>query len=433
MLLLRVAQVPVMLSLLEVEEYGRWLLLTSIPTWLTLANLGFGNVAGNELSLLVAGGKHEEAKSLYSTALALVTLIVGVGTTLIALAAWWFPWTTLLKVPATRQVELSVAVILLALSILLFFYVEIFIGRFWAARKPHYAVLLCSFRGWLELTALFAISYFSVRFHHLAAASVAATVTLAAIAAALSHRALPSLVFSARAVAFYRFRSLFPKGLAFQAVPLGRAIIFQGFLLVIQVFLGPAQVAVFATARTLIRSVNQMIEMVNHVIWPEMTQLLGAHDLGRAARLHRAGVAASFAAACAGCLLLFLLGDVIFRLWTGGEINLPRQLLILFLVPIPFHALWYASGVVHFASNQHEGLALRLVIGSCVAIAVCTLLVNVIGISGAALATLTVDLLLVRYVLERSLDLTGDSWPDFLRGIALELKSAPSAAMRIIR
>lgn len=47
---LRLVQVPLLLAGLGVDEYGRWLVLASLPSWLALANLGVGSVAISEMA-----------------------------------------------------------------------------------------------------------------------------------------------------------------------------------------------------------------------------------------------------------------------------------------------------------------------------------------------------------------------------------------------
>ncbi|MDB5134428.1 MAG: hypothetical protein JWP37_1031, partial [Mucilaginibacter sp.] len=75
----------------------------------------------------------------------------------------------------------------------------------------------------------------------------------------------------------------------------------------------------------------------------------------------------------------------------------------------------------------------RYLIASTLAIIACGILSYYQGVEGAALSTLTVDLILIPYVLKRSLELTGDTMGEFIRGIGHEIKSAVSTAKRMMR
>ena len=423
LILFRIVQVPLLLSALGVEEYGRWLVLASLPTWLTLANLGFGSVAANEMSMAVAALDLPRARSVFSTTLALLAVLSLLGTAIIVLLAPLIPWETMLNVSTARHSEMTAAVLWLGLAVLISFFGDVFYGCFRAARKAHQGVLLNSIRPWADLVAMIAALHYGTRFDHLALALLCSAVIFNGCYYWLSRRSMPELSCSLRLVQPARFHELFKKGIAFQAFPLGNAVLFQGNLLVVQATLGPVAVALFGTARTLIRSVNQAMDLVNQAIWPELSHLLGSGDLSRAARLHRLAVVISVTTAILSVVGLAVFGQTLYGWWTGKAIELPQYLLLLFLLPIPFNALWFTSSVVHVACNQHEGLAVRYVAATCLSVAACIFLSSYMGIEGAALSTLVVDLVLIPYVLKRSLLLTGDSWLGFAQGVAHDLRS----------
>ncbi len=423
LLVFRVVQVPLLLSKLGVSEYGRWLVLSSFPMWLTLANLGFGIMASNEISMAMAAGNLPKARSMFSTSLALVGSIAVIGSIFAALVAPFIPWERFLGVSAGRHGELTAAVTYLAASVLVSFTAEAFGGRFRAARSAHVSMLINSLKPWLDLLAMIVVLRFSGRLDYLALGMLVATSIYLGAIQWLSWRSIPALSFSFREIHPSRFRDLFRKGIAFQAFPLGNALLFQGNLLVVQLILGPVAVALFGTARTLVRSINQLMELMSQIVWPELSHLLGAGDLARAARLHRLAVGASVASAGLSVVGLGFFGHTIYGWWTGKAISLPEHLLLLFLLPIPFNALWQTSSVVHVACNRHEGFAVRYLIGTSCAVFLCALLSHFYGINGAALSTLGADLILIPFVLKRSLELTGDSWIGFARGLRSEITS----------
>lgn len=431
LVLVRLMQVPLLLLFLGVEDYGRWLIISSLPSWLSLANLGFGSVASNEMTMAVAAGDMPKARSLFSTAFALIIGIGVAGLLLTALIAPFVPWEDILLVSDRRHKELSYAVGWLVMSVLISFFGELFGGRFKAAQKAHVGILISSLRPWISLLLLFVVLNFTTRFDYIAFASFCAIVIYLVLQGWLSSRVIPEIHFSLPELDKKWVKDLFKKGIAFQAFPLGNALLFQGNLLVVQAILGPAAVALFGTARTLVRSVNQVLALINHSIWPELTYLFGAGDKQRAARLHRVGVGMSITVAFAGVFTLALAGPFLYEFWVGKTIVLPRKLLMIFLLPIPFNALWITSSVVHSACNQHEGLAKRYLAATILSLFFCLILAHFKGIEGAALSTLVVDMLLIPYVFSRSLKLTGDSWKAFIPGLAEEATAILSSARKL--
>src|SRR4051794_28557781 len=77
-------QVYVFLRFWNPSLYGEWLILNSIPTVLTFSNSGFGTVAGNDMTMLVAGGDQPSALRVFQSCW---WLIIGICTTLTALVS----------------------------------------------------------------------------------------------------------------------------------------------------------------------------------------------------------------------------------------------------------------------------------------------------------------------------------------------------------
>lgn len=429
----RLVQVPLLLSYLGVANYGRWLVLYSLPSWLILANFGFGNVASNEMSMAVASGNIEKAKSLFSTTFALMTAIAAIGLGISFIVVPLISWENFLTVGAEKHRELSNTVILLTITIFASFPGELFGGRFVAAKKAHTSIIISGFRPWIELLIMFITLKTSTRYDVLALSMLGSMVINFLVMQWLSFKALPDLTFSLSKINRSGFKDLFRKGIAYQAFPLGNALLFQGSLFVVQVILGPVAVAIFGTARTLVRTVNQAMDLINQTVAPELTYLFGVGNKIQASKLHRTAVSISLLTANVGVIFLIILGPILYKFWVGKSIILSLHLLLLFLFPIPFNALWVTSSVVHMACNQHEGLAKRYFVASILSILSCGLLSYFQGIEGAALSTLVADLVLIPYVFKNSLLLTGDTWKGFINGILEEGRNFSIQMRKLLR
>src|SRR5690606_26689776 len=63
--------VPVLISAWGVEQYGVWLLISAIPAYLALADLGFAQVGGSDMTMRLARGDREGALVTYQTTFAM--------------------------------------------------------------------------------------------------------------------------------------------------------------------------------------------------------------------------------------------------------------------------------------------------------------------------------------------------------------------------
>jgi len=203
------------------------------------------------------------------------------------------------------------------------------------------------------------------------------------------------------------------KGLAFCLFPLGNAFFLQGSLLAVNAALGDQSVVVFGTARTLTRSVRQVINIINQSTWPEFSHLFGAQDWERTRRLHRLSVQISLFASVAMIMGLVGVGPWMYGWWTANHLTIDRTLLVLFLLPALTNSLWFTSSVVLIASNRHEALAWRYILGSIITVPACYYLSRIFGISGAAISLVPIDILLIFYVVKASIFLSQDTWYSF--------------------
>lgn len=71
--------VPVLLYAWGPQLYGEWLILFAIPTYLSIADLGFSQSVANDMTARVARGDRAGALAAFQTLAVLVCGIVAVG------------------------------------------------------------------------------------------------------------------------------------------------------------------------------------------------------------------------------------------------------------------------------------------------------------------------------------------------------------------
>lgn len=417
----RLIQVPILLSALGKDDYGRWLILYSLPSWIMLANLGFGSVASNEIIIKKAEGDEEKSQLIYNLTFRLLGVILLLIVLIVSSTATFIDWTSFLKTNSERNNEIALSVIFFTFSTMISSFTELHYARIKAAQKSYLIPLLGSIRPWLELLTVLIVLQFSKRFDYLSFAILFTTCIHIVSTNIISFKLMPSVYFKGISYKFKDFNFLIKKGVAFQAFPLGNALLYQGNLLVIQIFLGPESVALFGTVRTLVRSVNQVIETINQITWPEISILFGEKNILKIAQLHRLSILTSFIAAVAFTSFLYITGQNIFNFWTKDNLILSNDLLLLFLIPIPFNALWVTSSVIHMASNKHEGLAIRYLAAMILAVMACCVFSYNFGIRGAAISTIVSDVVLIPYVFYNSLKILGETKKDFVGNFKREI------------
>lgn len=419
----RLLQVPLLLSALGQEDYGRWMVISIFPAWLTLLNMGAGTVAGNSMVMAVAAGDMSVARKTYADAMSVAIRIVCLLLPIVSILAFVVPMDTFLGIPEHRSGEASLGLLFLCLSVLGSFIADVHATRLRAAGKADVAAYLLGGQAWVELAAIGTLLAFAPRFDLLGAANLFSTLAYAATVWVVSRRALPEIRFDARLSDSSARWALLRSGGYYQALPLGHALLLQGQVIVVHQWLGAGSVAVFSTARTLVRLVSQGLEMVNHSVWPELSRLFGRGDLLGAARLHRTAVFTALTISITLSVFLFVSGPWLYAIWTHQLLTVDASLLLALLASVPTGAVWYTSSMVPLSCNAYEGLALRFLIAALVSHVGCWGLCAVFGLRGAALSTLLADIIMMPYVFRLSLSLTGDRLSGFSTRLLSDIRS----------
>src|SRR5271165_3818233 len=110
---IQLGSVPLLLHAWGAAKYGDWLLLSAIPSYLTLSDLGFGDASGSDMSMRVAANDREGALETFQSSWVLITIVSLLAVLLAATVSWWIPWQHWLKLSSVSNAQAAKIVILL--------------------------------------------------------------------------------------------------------------------------------------------------------------------------------------------------------------------------------------------------------------------------------------------------------------------------------
>ncbi len=390
-LLVQIVNVPVMLRVWGPALYGEWLMLSAIPSYLLLTDLGFGNVAGSDMTMRVSADDHEGALETFHSSIALVGLVTLALLLLLVALFFTVPMHRLLHLSAMSPGEVQLTLLLLSVNSLIVL---------------QWGVLMAPFRSTGRYaTGMFAVNciriaeaagFLIIVVRHTRPVGLAAFMLMISVAGTLwlmlLHRAgAKRLPIGLRAASRSRIRELSAPAFAFLAFPLGASVSTQGMTIIAGITLGPLAVAAFNPMRTLSRLALQLTDTVKVSFWPELSAAFGARDLPLARRLHRIAIQLSIVLAGVSLLFLFGAGPRLFALWTHGRIPFYAPVFNLLLLTGFANALWNASSAVPVAANRHRRLSLLYVAFSLLSIGVAYELSTRFGLPGIAAGMLFLD------------------------------------------
>jgi O-antigen/teichoic acid export membrane protein len=422
----RVAIVPLLIWFLGAERYGEWLLLSAVPSWLSLSNCSIGSVAANAMTLHAAEGNYHESRRVFSTTLVSLALFAAAGL-VVACMLVWLVWAEVVVLPGQTPAAAhatAVAIAVLCGSVFVGFFAEPFAARLRAAGRADVGIAAGGTMPWIEAGCCLAALAVKADFVSLAVATFVSRCLFVALNWLISRSAHPELYFSWPDVRASLILPLLSKGLAYQALPLGHALSNQAMLWVVGAAIGPLAVAVFGTARTMVRLGTQAMELINFAVWPELSLLLGARNHRQAAALHRAAAAFTIGAGLATAIGVTVAGPAVFGFWTLHELSVTHGLMAIFGISMMLQSLWHASLIVQLAANEHEGVAVRYVLAALLAVLLCYPLGRLWGNYGAACSTLIIDSILIPYSITKALKITHDTLPEFAGGLLPAARAA---------
>lgn len=111
-ILVLLVTVPMAIHYVNSMQYGVWLTLSSLFTWFSLFDVGFGNGLKNKLTEALAKGDDRLARSYISTTY-LAVIVVSAGLFgIFLLSNIFLDWTRVLNVPASMRSELNLIVVI---------------------------------------------------------------------------------------------------------------------------------------------------------------------------------------------------------------------------------------------------------------------------------------------------------------------------------
>jgi len=231
------------------------------------------------------------------------------------------------------------------------------------------------------------------------------------------RRDIPWIEFGWKHASFSEIRRLAPPAFAFMGFPVGNALNLQGTLIAVGYALGPVDVAIFASARTVSRVALQMVQLVNNTVWPELSLAYGAKNWDLLRSLHRRACQTALILALAIVVCMMTFGPWFLTHWTGGHVPPSRPLLAILLFVVVIYALWSTSSTLATATNLHQRLAAWYMAGTAVTVGFTYLMARRYGLYGAASSLILSEVIMNLYVLPASLRIAHDTLPAFLASL----------------
>ncbi|GEM_PF-2047245 len=344
---------PMMLWLWGIERYGAWLIMSALPTYLAMGDLGFAQIAGNDMTMRVARGDAAGAVMVNQTAWLFVGSVCVLLLIVSALFVVLVPIADIFAITSADAPVVALATFALAAIAIASLAFAVIggamraVGHYWFCFAATATAQLIS-AILLVLAALAGFEFVGV-----AAVTFAGNVSVLLVASIVFCRAYPQFMPHIGKADLGYLRDMLRPSLAYMSYLASQAISIQGMSLVIGAVLGPPVVVVLNAIRTLTRLGRLAAALLIHALEPIFGQLIAQGERARARRVFRdLLLAAAIGTAIYMCGMM-VWGEPFLAWWTHGAIVGETALFWLMVFAVVCEVFWFALQTPFVSTNRH--------------------------------------------------------------------------------
>ena len=326
-------QVPLLLKLLKVEEYGVWITILSIVTWAQILNFGLGNGLRNYAAQAFADSNIRRLQKLVSTSFYTLLLIALLLSLIFVPLIIYLPWDQILNTKINLT-SLKIVIAVVIGSFLFRFVADVIVILLKADRKEAKADLIIPFSNLIYLLFLlffvytsFEISFTSLSYYYLFSQIVVISVISIVLFNGIYKSYKPNFLDFDKSM----LGDLFSMGIKFFIIQVTGIILFSSSNMILINLMGSESVVEFNIVRQLFMVPLMLFGILAAPLWTMTSQALhkGEHDkLNKLfLKINKIGLLGGFA-----LLIIFFFRDFIIQKWTNGVVNTSFELALMFVI-----------------------------------------------------------------------------------------------------
>ena len=387
-IVIQLVSLPLFLHFWDLETYGKWLILSAVPAYLSMADVGIVTSAGNRMTMAMGRKDELEANQIFQSAQAFMAYVC------VILALLVLPLILLAPLPWFENVDQRIALAAMSSGVLIALFGGLSEVAFKATQRYAFGMMLGTYvrlGEWLgTILGLVLVGNF---------ASVALGGFLMRLIGCLVGMVLVNknshvLRWGVKFAQLDEIKTILKPAISFMAFPLANAFSFQGTTILVGAMFGPVLIALFNTYRTIARVAVQITAILSHALWPEFSRLFGQGDIEGIQRLYLRTSLLGAIQAILLSLMLYFLAPWLLMIWTHATIKFVPELMALMLVYALIVGVWHIPRVLLASTNQHVNLAYWALFVGILSVGLSWLLGHIFDLSGVVIAMIISELLI---------------------------------------
>lgn len=342
--------VPIFINSLGIEKYGEWLILTTIPNYLILSDLGLNQIVTNEICILIATNAFSEQQKIFKSTFSLLVLIGLILTSIFFIVFTFFNVEDFFNFKHLQSKELILIIGFYVLNVTIFLLLRLLIGYYKALDKYylHEYALFATYA--FDLFATILILHFDCALYYIPISYIFIRLVLFALIN-LNLRKVPYFEIGFTKDLSHA-KKMIPASIKLSLFSIGYALILQGTTFLVGFKLGSIVVVTFNTLRTLINSLKAFLSVLYLPSMPEFTILMAQNKPKIVHKKLYKLILNTFVIALFSSIGLYLFKDIIILFWLKENLVYSNLFLILMLLSIIVQSVWNAASMLPFSINQ---------------------------------------------------------------------------------
>ncbi len=354
--------VPMTIQYINPTKYGIWLTLSSIISWFSFFDIGFGNGLRNKFAESLARGNTKLARIYVSTTYAILSIIILVVLTLFFVINPFLDWSKILNTPAEMASELS----LLALVVFSFFCIQFVLNLLTiiitADQQPAKASFLSFLGNFLSLIIIFLLVKFTKgNLIYLGAAlSIAPVFVLILSTLWFFSRDYKDFSPSFKHIKFGHAKDLMGLGLKFFVIQIAAIVLFQTSNIIITQLFGPTQVTPYNIAFKYFSIVSMLLGIIISPFWSAYTEAWVKEDFDWIKKTMK-NLKLLWLLLSLMTLFMLLCSNFVYRLWIGPSVEVPFLLSLMmaaYIITLLWNTIYaqFLNGVGKIKLELYSGI-----------------------------------------------------------------------------
>lgn len=346
--------VPILAWAWGVERYGVWLMLTTIPSYLSLSDFGFATAATVQMTVSCARGDRADVVRTFHAVLCLQYIISAILIFLALLVFFLGRSAALFPHWAIENTTVIATLILYSIGIL---FCRTILAPLRACGHYAFGTFLHDALAFSEGIVVLVLAAAGNGILPCAVALLVVRLIMIAVLEIARQRRLPWLPSGIRFARWTKMRVLLKPALAALAIPTTLAVNIQGMILIAGYFISPAVVPTLSATRTLSRTWIQLIAVANRASMPEFSAAYARGDVSVRDKILRIHLLLVLLVLLPGSALFAFFGSRFVGMWTAGHIVPESGFIALMALATFIHGLWYFASNLLLSTNNHARLA----------------------------------------------------------------------------